>query len=25
VRAHLHIDESVLAKIPVRHTPIVPV
>jgi oxalate decarboxylase len=25
VRAHLHIDESVLARIPVRHTPIVPV
>jgi oxalate decarboxylase len=25
VRAHLHIDESLLAKIPVRHTPIVPV
>ena len=25
VRAHLHIDESVLAKIPVRETPIVPV
>ena len=25
VRAHLHIDESVLAGIPVRHTPIVPV
>jgi oxalate decarboxylase len=25
VRAHLHIDESVLAKIPLRHTPIVPV
>lgn len=25
VRAHLHIDEWVLAKIPVRHTPIVPV
>jgi oxalate decarboxylase len=25
VRAHLNIDESVLAKIPVRHTPIVPV
>lgn len=25
VRAHLHIDESVLAKIPVLHTPIVPV
>ena len=25
VRAHLHLDESVLAKIPVRHTPIVPV
>jgi oxalate decarboxylase len=25
VRAHLHIEESVLAKIPVRHTPIVPV
>ena len=24
VRAHLHIDESVLAKIPLRHTPIVP-
>jgi oxalate decarboxylase len=24
VRAHLHIDESVLAKIPVRETPIVP-
>ncbi len=25
VRAHLHIDESVLARIPVVHTPIVPV
>ncbi len=25
VRAHLHIDESVLAKIALRHTPIVPV
>jgi oxalate decarboxylase len=25
VRAHLHIDESVLARIPLRHTPIVPV
>jgi oxalate decarboxylase len=25
VRAHLHIDESVLAKIPLLHTPIVPV
>jgi len=25
VRAHLHIDESVLARIPVLHTPIVPV
>ena len=25
VRAHLHIDESVLAKIPVRETPIVPI
>jgi oxalate decarboxylase len=25
VRAHLHIDESILAKIPVRHTPVVPI
>ncbi len=25
VRAHLHIDESILAKIPVRETPVVPI
>jgi oxalate decarboxylase len=25
VRAHLHLDESVLAKIPVRETPVVPI
>jgi oxalate decarboxylase len=25
VRAHLHIDQSILAKIPVRHTPVVPI